>query len=412
MPLYAIVILATISVAVFAFVLNLIMTRRQRAAKPSGVYEDEPRIDEEGHSIRDALRFLVGPFPLSIALHVLLLLILIATIKVQNARDLLMVTLQQVGGGGGSKHDEMRDVDMPDLTMPETMPQMVVPKVAPEISRTTVQPTRTYVRDVSAGGIGTGGGNGIGSGSGPGMGTGFGGFIGELRRKGLDIVLVIDDTGTMDLIINDVRDRMDELVMAIHRLVPIARVGIVVFGGRSERVDIEPLTISSHRLETFLTGVTGKGKGGSQGDVYAACVTAVNQMNWKPYAKKVIVLVGDSPPRFEDYGPLLSLIAKFRTQDGTFNTIDVSAEEHERYEREFWLRTHNRRPPGESISPLAEFYQDTRETYKMLAAAGGGGMRPLTQNVHINEQVLILALGAQWQGNLAAFGRQITENEQ
>ncbi len=412
MPLYAIVILATISIAVLALVLSRIMMRRQRAVTPPGVYEDEPRIDEEGHGIRDALRFMIGPFPLSIALHVLLLLILIATIKVQNARDLLMVTLQQVGGGGGSKHDEMRDVDMPDLTMPETMPQMVVPKVAPEISRTTVQPTRTYVRDVSAGGIGTGGGNGIGSGSGPGMGTGFGGFIGELRRKGLDIVLVIDDTGTMDLIINDVRDRMDELVMAIHRLVPIARVGVVVFGGRSERVDIEPLTISSHRLETFLTGVTGKGKGGSQGDVYAACVTAVNQMNWKPYAKKVIVLVGDSPPRFEDYGPLLSLISKFRTLDGTFNTIDVSAEEHERYEREFWLKTHNGRPPGESISPLAEFYQDTRETYKMLAAAGGGGMRPLTQNVHINEQVLILALGAQWQGNLAAFGRQITENEQ
>ena len=131
MPLYAIVILATISIAVLAFVLNRIMMRRQRAATPPGVYEDEPRIDEEGHSIRDALRFMIGPFPLSIALHVLLLLILIATIKVQNARDLLMVTLQQVGGGGGSKHDEMRDVDMPDLTMPDTMPQMVVPKVAP-----------------------------------------------------------------------------------------------------------------------------------------------------------------------------------------------------------------------------------------------------------------------------------------
>jgi von Willebrand factor type A domain len=409
MPLYAIVMIAMASIAALAFVLSRIMTRRD--APPPGVYEDEARIDEAGHSVRDALRFLIGPFPLSVALHVLLLLILIATIKVQNARELLMVTLQQVGGGGGSKHDEMRDVDMPELSMPDTMPQMVVPKVAPEISRTVVQPTRTYVRDVSAGGIGTGGGNGIGSGSGPGMGAGFGGFIGELRRKGLDIVLVIDDTGSMDLIINDVRDRMDELVMAIHRLVPIARIGIVVFGGRSERVDIEPLTISSHRLQTFLNGIGAKGHG-SQGDVYSACVTAVNQMNWKPYAKKVIVLVGDSPPRFEDYGPLLSLIARFRAEDGTFNAIDVSAEEHERYEREFWLKTHNGRPPGEAISPLAEFYQDTRETYKMLAAAGGGGMRPLTQNVHINEQVLILALGAQWQGNLAAFGRQITENEQ
>src|SRR5262249_40072232 len=156
--------------------------------------------------------------PLSVALHVLLLLVLIATIKVQNARELLMVTLQQVGGGGGSKHDEMRDVDMPEMTMPDTMPQMVVPpKVTPEITRPVVQPTRTYVRDAAAGGIGTGGGNGIGSGSGPGIGAGFGGFIGELRRKGLDIVLVIDDTGSMDLIINDVRDRMDELVMAVHR---------------------------------------------------------------------------------------------------------------------------------------------------------------------------------------------------
>src|ERR1700693_5227689 len=108
MALYAIIILATISIAVLAFTLSRIMLRRQRSAAPPGVYDDEARIDEEGHSIRDALRFLIGPFPLSVALHVLLLLILIATIKVQSARDILMITLQQVGGGGGSKHDGMR----------------------------------------------------------------------------------------------------------------------------------------------------------------------------------------------------------------------------------------------------------------------------------------------------------------
>src|SRR5512146_767214 len=108
MPLYAILILATVSIAVLAYALSRIMTRRQRAAGTPGVYEDEARIDEEGHSIRDALRFLIGPFPLSVALHVLLLLVLIATIKVQNVRELLMVSLQ-AGGGGGAKHDEMRD---------------------------------------------------------------------------------------------------------------------------------------------------------------------------------------------------------------------------------------------------------------------------------------------------------------
>src|SRR5260370_7658310 len=95
MPLYAIVILATISIAVLAFVLNLIMTRRQRAATPPDVYEDEPRIGEEGHSIRDALRFLIAPFPLSIALPVLLLLLLLAPTKAQHARPPLTPTFPQ-----------------------------------------------------------------------------------------------------------------------------------------------------------------------------------------------------------------------------------------------------------------------------------------------------------------------------
>src|SRR5581483_8551812 len=329
-----------------------LMSGRRACARPSGgglLEEDATRIDEEGHSVRDALRFMVGPFPLSIALHVILLLVLVATVKVQNARNLIMVSLQ-AGGGGGANHDELRDLDMPDLSVPDELPQLVAPSIA-QSSRTAVQTAKQYVRDVSTGGVGIGRGGGMGAGYGPGIG----------------IVLVIDDTGTMDLILNDVRDRMDELIAAIHRLVPVARIGIVVFGGHNERMDIQPLTISSHRLEAFLESISTRGHRGSQGDVYGACVTAVNQMNWKPYAKKVIVLVGDSPPQNQDFGPLLGLIRKFRAEDGTFNTIDVSAEEHERYEREFWLKTHKGRPPGESISPLAEFYQDTRETYKMLA---------------------------------------------
>ena len=61
MALYAIVIVATISIAALAFVLSRIMMRRQQRSTPLGVYEDEARIDEEGHSIRDALRFRSAP---------------------------------------------------------------------------------------------------------------------------------------------------------------------------------------------------------------------------------------------------------------------------------------------------------------------------------------------------------------
>ena len=101
---------------------------------------------------------------------------------------------------------------------------------------------------------------------------------------------------------------------------------------------------------------------------------AIHQMDWKPYAKKVIVLVGDSPPKKDDFQPLIAEIHQFRSNNGTFNTVDVAAEEHERFEREFWLKVHREEPP--KISPLPEFYQQTRAAFKVLATAGGGAMHP------------------------------------
>ncbi len=81
-------------------------------------------------------------------------------------------------------------------------------------------------------------------------------------------------------------------------------------------------------------------------------------------------------------------------------------EEHERFEREFWLKVHREEPP--KISPLPEFYQQTRAAFKVLANAGGGAMRSLSKDSHINQQVLVLAFGEQWQNQVAAFGRGIT----
>ena len=105
---------------------------------------------------------------------------------------------------------------------------------------------------------------------------------------------------------------------------------------------------------------------------------------------------------------MIAEIHQFKANNGTFNTVDVAAEEHERFEREFWLKVHREEPP--KISPLPEFYQQTRAAFKVLANAGGGAMRSLSKDSHINQQVLVLAFGEQWQSQVAAFGRGITAN--
>ncbi|HUY28915.1 MAG TPA: vWA domain-containing protein [Candidatus Binataceae bacterium] len=397
-PILIVVLL--LSMFVTAFVLYRATSKKEAAAE---IYGEEDTADVTRlQRLRDGLRIVIGPFPLSVAIHVLILLFLIITVHEQRGRELIMVNLEAGGGGGNS--NEMQDLDMPEVPMPDTAAQQEAPQ-AVDTSQ-AVGLANDYVRAAGGGGIGIGRGGGIGSGYGHGVGAGFGGFIGELRRKGLDVVLVIDGTGSMSLIINDVKAKMSQLIQAIHRLVPIARVGIIVFGGKGEKMEIQPLTLSPAKLTDFLAHITAKGGGEWEEDTFGACQTAMQKMDWKPYAKKVVVLVGDSPPHKEDFAPLIAMIRKFKDQNGTFNTVDVAAEEHERFEREFWLKVHREEPP--KISPLPEFYQQTRAAYKVLANAGGGAMRSLTHDSHINQQVLILAFGEQWQNQVSAFGRGIS----
>ena len=335
-----------------------------RARSVETVDADEAREEAGGFwpAVRSAIRFLIGPFPLSVALHVALLLVLIITIHEQRGRELIMVNLEAGGGGGGG--NEMQDLDMPEVPMPDSAPQQMEQPTAVDTSQ-AVGLANDYVRAAGGGGIGIGRGGGMGSGYGHGIGSGFGGFIGELRRKGLDVVLVIDGTGSMKLIIDDVKAKMEQLVQSIHRLVPIARIGIIVFGGKGEKMNIQPLTLSPQKLSDFLNGIQAMGGGEWEEDTLGAVETGINKMDWKPYAKKVVVLVGDSPPRTEDFQPLLAMIRQFKSNNGTFNTVDVAAEEHERFEREFWLKVHREEPP--KISPLPAFYRQTQAAYKVLA---------------------------------------------
>jgi hypothetical protein len=282
--------------------------------------------------------------------------------------------------------------------MPDVAPQFGTP-TANSLDEQTLNSLEGFVR--SPNGIGIGRSSGLGSGHGPGIASGFPAFIGNLRRKGLDVVLVIDGTDSMRLVMEDVKARMTAIVRAIHRLVPTARMGIVVYGGEGEPFDVQPLTLSPAKLEGFLSGIQTKGGGEWEENLAGAIQTAVEQMDWKPYAHKVIVVVGDAPPKADRFLSALDLIRRFHRENGVLNTIDVTAQEHERFEREFAIRVH-RTEPGE-VSPLPAFCQQTRAAFLELAHAGGGSMKSLEGGDQINHQVLMLAFGNHWADQVAQF---------
>jgi hypothetical protein len=210
-----------------------------------------------------------------------------------------------------------------------------------------------------------------------------------LSRGGVDVALVIDGTGSMKMIIDDVNAEMSRLVDGLHGLVPETRIGIVIFGGKGEQMDVQPLTSSKAKLQGFLGGLNQKGASDREEDTLGGCQTAIEKMEWRPYAKRIIVLIGDSPPSKNDFGRLTDLLRSFQKSGGEFDAIDVAEEEHRRFEVDFWRKNHHEDPP--SISPLPEFYQQAKPAYRALTSTGGGKMETLGENERIDDQIWGLA---------------------
>jgi hypothetical protein len=176
-----------------------------------------------------------------------------------------------------------------------------------------------------------------------------------------------------------------------------------VFGGKGEPVDMQPLTLSTARLQTFLGTIQARGGGEWEENTLGAVQAAITKMDWKPYARKVIVLIGDSPPEKDDFAPLIALIRNFKSNNGTLSAVDVQDEEHERYERELFIKVHRVEPTAKDIGPLPPFAKQAQAAYKVLAVAGGGSMRSLSHDADVNHQVMILVFGDRWQDEVSRF---------
>ena len=348
--------------------------------------------------LRSAARFVGGPFSISIAIHVAILFTLIIAVHESRAREHLM-TIWTPGTDRALEGVE-------EMVFPE--PTFDFSTHSREDSAQAID-VEKVMRDSSIAGTASKTGIDIGRRLGafnihPGYGDGgasFPGFVDELRRKGLDIVIVIDGTKSMDFVMADVKARMTQLAVRLRRLVPIARVGAVVFGGKGEPLDIQPLTLSTVKLQTFLGSIQAKGGGEWEENTFGAVQTAITKMDWKPYARKVIVLIGDSPPEKNDFAPLVAMLHDFRRNNGTLSAVDVVEEEHVRFEREFAIKVN--RDPGRPISPLPQFARQAQLAYKKLALEGGGSIQRLSHDANIEQQVMILVFGDRWQEEVRRY---------
>ena len=248
----------------------------------------------------------------------------------------------------------------------------------------------------------------FGSGGIGGLGGGFGDYIGGLRKVGLDVVLVIDTTDSMQFVIEDVKAKMSQLVAGIQRMVPTSRVGVVVYRDKGDDYVVKWTDLSFHtkKLQDFLAHIDAAGGGDWEEAVKEALETAVNDLKWRKQAKKIIILVGGSPPHEWDVDDVHKIVREFRQQGGYVSTIDVTKRQHELFDRNLWRSLHSNQ--AYQPSPMPEFYNEVARSFGEIAHDGGGELISLEQDRALIREVMALTFGSRWKIEMAKYLKELS----
>ena len=248
----------------------------------------------------------------------------------------------------------------------------------------------------------------FGSGSLGGLGGGFGDYVGGLRKVGLDVALVIDTTDSMQFVIDDVKEKLSQLVGAIQRMVPTSRVGIVVYRDKGDDYVVKWSDLSFHtpKLQDFLSHISADGGGDWEEAVKEALETAVNELKWRKQSKKIIILVGGSPPHPWDVDAVHKIVKAFHRDGGFISTIDVTQRQHDEFDRNLWRSLHGKEPY--KPSPLPDFYKEVARSFGQIAQEGGGELISLDENRALIREVLELTFGSRWKVEMAKYLKELS----
>ena len=378
--------------------------------RPEGAdpQQDPARFDPWAGNQYGGARF----FAVSTVAHVVLLLVLAGiSLTVIRTVEKINVKIEEVGvetEGAPSLDDyagllEVARAPRKDAQRPQgpIVRNVKAPRV-PTLANVGPKLGRGPAVDVNAANLSLGGG-GIG-----GLGGSFGDYVGGLRKTGLDLVLVIDTTESMQFVIDEVKEHAAALVKAIQRMVPTSRVGIVVYRDQGDEYVVKwsDLSFKTEKVTSFVNTISASGGGDWEEAVLDGLDAAINELSWRKKSKKIIVLIGGSPPHPEDIEPLEGLVREFHGQGGTISTIDVTDHLHLSFNRALWKSLHGNKPF--EPPPKPEFYRQVTGVYGELAKDGGGDLVQLADDKKLIRDVLVLTFGSRWKVEMAKHLKELS----
>ncbi|MEM7627731.1 MAG: vWA domain-containing protein [Planctomycetota bacterium] len=274
----------------------------------------------------------------------------IVTLETTDVSELIPVPTEGSVGGGAPSLQTVSEVALSEavaapqlaVAMPATLgAQPTAPDATVSLYPTATDPALAILAELASAPAATAA---VGQGANPlldGIGPGVAEGLGQLGRRGLDVVFVLDATESMRDEISQAKDRVRDIHAVVTGLLSgddgparNVRFGVVAFKDFGDDYGLDatrtlPLNNDPEQLEAFLDRVFVDGGGDIPEPIHLALEAATDtKMGWERKKRHhIIVLVTDAPVHSNGRKQARATAERFvKKHGGVTNVIDVATD--------------------------------------------------------------------------------------
>ena len=192
-------------------------------------------------------------------------------------------------------------------------------------------------------------------------------------------------------------------------MVPTSRIGVVVYRDKGDDYVVKWTDLSFHtdKLQDFLSHINADGGGDWEEAVKEGLDAAVHELKWRKESKKIIILVGGSPPHPWDVDAVHEIVRDFHKQGGYISTIDVTKQQHDEFDRQLWKSLHGKEPY--KPSPMPEFYAQVSQVVRRdRQGRRRRADQPRRRQGAHPRACLELTFGSRWKVEMAKYLKEVS----
>jgi Mg-chelatase subunit ChlD len=231
----------------------------------------------------------------------------------------------------------------------------------------------------------------------------------DLRDAGLDLVVVIDSTGSMQQVIDDAVRALDDVVDALGSVAPRLRLGLVHYRDLTDMKNgaalLQPLSRNVADVRKELSRLRAGGGGDVPERVEKGLEVAYDAATgWDPQANKLVLLVGDAPPHVETEGALLEMVRESYRNPSLQRGRRGGPTTGKRAEMRPFV-TSAIATNKQADRPFQEIAEAGGGSFATLGGRGGPGAEAKAEaaTVAITKHVLASSFGSQWRHRIGDF---------